>query len=110
MVIFLICCLFLISLCRGQEINADALFTEVRAKVEKQEYDSALKSLQVLLDKYPGNEDYIIYKGRIYNWKGDYANAESTLKPLADKPNADTEALDALIHTYYCFPISLCCL
>ena len=98
---FLIYSLLLVSLSWGQEINADLIFADVTAKAEKKDYDSALKSLQVLLDKYPGNEDYIIYEGRLYNWKGDYKNAESTLKPLADKPNADADALDALIHTYY---------
>lgn len=84
----------------GQQ-DLDEGLKEVRAKAESKDYDGALALLAQLEGQYPGNEDIIVYEGRVYSWKKDFAKAKKTLKPLADREKPNMEALEALINTYY---------
>lgn len=85
----------------GQNIDIDSTLNAVMNKAEKKDYDSALKSLQVLITAYPDNEDFLIQQGRIYSWQGSFAESVKVLKPLADKNNPNPDALEAIIYTYY---------
>ncbi len=92
---------FLLNDVYCQETDIDSTLAVVANKAEKNDYSGAIESLQVLIDAYPENESFLIYKGRIYAWQKYYAKSIEVLKPLADKNNPDTEALEAIINTYY---------
>ena len=76
-------------------------FKQVRDKAERKDYSGALKILHQLEAKYPGNEDIIIYEGRVYSWKREFQKAKKALRPLVDRENPNMEALEAIINAYY---------
>lgn len=83
----------------GQE-DIDAAFKQARAKAESKNYNDALKILNTLEQKYPGNEDILVYQGRVYSWKSDFTKAKKILLPLADREQPNMEALETIINTY----------
>lgn len=97
----IIFCLMMPLLSFGQDTDIDAGFNQVRTKAESKDYNGALKILNSLEKKYPGNEDIVIYLGRVYSWKKEFAKAKKTLRPLADRDRPNNEALEALINAYY---------
>lgn len=97
----IIFCLMIPMLSFGQDSDIDAGFKQVRAKAESKDYNGAIKILNILEKKYPDNEDIIIYQGRVYSWKKEFAKAKKTLRPLADRDQPNIEALEALINAYY---------
>lgn len=85
----------------GQEINTDAVLANVKQESEKGSYDKALSLIEPLCAKFPENEDFKIYTGRIYSWKKDYAKAIEILSPMTDRANPNSDALLAIINTYF---------
>ncbi|MEN2399181.1 YaiO family outer membrane beta-barrel protein [Flavobacterium sp. MC2016-06] len=85
----------------GQEINVDAVMSDIKREVENGNYDKALSLIEPLHKKFPQDEDIIIYTGRIYSWKKDYTTAIQILTPIADRTNPNTDALLAIINTYF---------
>ncbi|PZR22244.1 MAG: hypothetical protein DI539_05965 [Flavobacterium psychrophilum] len=81
--------------------DIDAAFKEVRTKAESKKYTEALNILNKLEAAYPGNEDILVYQGRVYSWKRDFSKAKKILRPLADRDNPNIEALEAAINAYY---------
>ena len=81
--------------------DIDEAFKQVREKAESKKYNEALVILNKLEAAYPGNEDIIIYQGRVYSWKRDFAKAKKILRPLADRDNPNIEALETIINTTY---------
>ena len=84
----------------GQQ-DLDAGLKEVRVKAENKDYTEALEQLEKLEQQYPGNEDIVIYEGRIYSWKRDFAKAKKALRPLVERDKPNMEALEAIINAYY---------
>jgi YaiO family outer membrane protein len=99
----LACILFLLFMYQSSfaQEDIDAGFKQVRAKAESKDYNGALAVLSTLEQKYPGNEDILVYQGRVYSWKRDFAKAKKTLRPLADRENPNIEALETIINAYY---------
>ncbi|MHA3787997.1 YaiO family outer membrane beta-barrel protein [Flavobacterium hauense] len=92
--------LFIHQLSFAQQ-DIDTAFKQVRTKAEAKNYNEALKILNTFEQKYPGNEDIIVYQGRVYSWKRDFSKAKKTLRPLVDREKPNMEALEALINAYY---------
>lgn len=97
----IIMCLMIPFLSFGQDTDIDTGFNQARAKAEAKDYNSALKILNNLQKKYPANEDILVFQGRVYGWKRDFTKAKKALKPLADRPEPNMEAVEALVNTYY---------
>lgn len=93
--------LFISSITFGQEINIDAVIANVKAEVEKENYDKALSLIEPVRKQYPENEDVQVYTGRIYSWKKEYSKANQILLPMADRNNPNPEALLAVINVYF---------
>lgn len=98
---FLLLFFLMLDLLQAQDANPDEIFSEAQQLAQNKSYDDALKKMDILTETYPYNEDYRVYKGRIYSWKKYYAKAIETLKPLADKTPPNMEARQALINTYF---------
>jgi YaiO family outer membrane protein len=94
--IFLALCISQLSF--AQE-DVDAGFKQVKIEAENKNYNEALKILNGLEQKYPGNEDIKIYQGRIYSWKRDFSKAKKILRPLVEREKPNKEALQALIYS-----------
>ena len=95
-------CLFFTPLFSiSQIIDSETVLDSVKINIEKKEYNNALDYLELLIKENPQNEDYLIYKGRIYSWKKDYLKAIEVLKPLTIKEVLNTEAQEALINSYF---------
>lgn len=96
----IIACLLLPCLATAQE-DFDSLFKKAAQEAQAGSYDIALQMLSKLQADYPGNEDVIVYKGSVYGWKKDFANAKITLLPLAEREKPNMEAVRGLVNVYY---------
>lgn len=92
---------FISSLSYSQIVDTAKVLDSIKINIEKKEYNNALSFLDLLIKENPKNEDYLIYKGRIHSWNKDYPKAIEILKPLTRKETLNTEALEALINTYF---------
>ena len=85
----------------AQENNIDEVMRHAKREVEKGNYDAALALTEPLSAKFPENEEIKIYNGRIYSWKKDYNASIKILAPMSDRTNPSSDALLAIINTYY---------
>lgn len=84
----------------GQDIT-DAVLKEASDLAAKGQYEQALLLLEKKEPNSPANAEWQVMRGRIYSWKRDFKDAESILKPLAERQPPHYDAMAALINTLY---------
>jgi YaiO family outer membrane protein len=87
--------------CFAQKFDVDQNMREAQRHAELQDYDKALQHIDKILSRYPDDEDVLIYKARILSWKKEYTKAITLLEPLADRPDANVESVEAICSTHY---------
>lgn len=85
----------------AQQINTDSVLTSVRESAAKENYDLALNKLEALIQAYPEDKDYLIYKARILSWKKEYSEAIQILEPICKEDIQNLDASGALLNVYY---------
>ena len=83
------------------QINSeDSLYNVAKEFVFSGNYSKGIEISKILVKEFPLNQEYKIFLGKAYGWKGEYDNAISVLTPIVLNFPPPIEALEALINVH----------